>query len=186
MACALAAAPAIAFDPATDHTCVYGCGGSSGSASPSPRDFTPDTSQEDARRRRTLEENQRAAEEARKRDQRQFGDSRDEAARELRGVATSPDAIKGPDDELRDAPAARRKAPNPGSKQSAQAQPPAARAGEPTTMKESPADWNCYPPEPQENGAWEYLQCAGSVAERARRHCFEKRGDALKPIACGP
>ena len=52
---------------------------------------------------------------------------------------------------------------------------------EPGTVQEIPAGWNCYPPEVQDNGAWEWLQCAD---ERGRRHCFEKRGDTLKPIEC--
>ena len=59
---------------------------------------------------------------------------------------------------------------------------PAPRPGkEPSTMQEIPADWRCYPPDVQDNGAWEWLQCAD---ERGRRRCFEKRGDALKPIEC--
>lgn len=72
------------------------------------------------------------------------------------------------------------KAPPPPSKQAAAQQ----RKPLPGSVSEIPADWSCYPVEPQDNGAWEYLQCAGSKEEHGRLHCFEKRGDSLSPIAC--
>jgi hypothetical protein len=185
LACVCAAA--LAFDPATDHTCVANCGGESAAPAPGAVSSGPSPQQIEAERRRAMEEQQRLELERRRAQEQRFNAARDAAAGELRGVATSRDGLKSADDELRDAPAANGKKtpkPKPKAAPKMQAKGAAAPPGEPTTMASIPADWNCIRPEPQDNHTWEYLQCAGSVADRGRMHCFDKRGESLKPIAC--
>jgi hypothetical protein len=178
-----------AYDETTDHTCVYNCGDSAPAArSAGSGTVFPGRAAEQARERRALEENQRAATQEMNRRQRDFNEGRDAAARELRGVADTDDTIKVEDD-LKDAPISKKKTPSPNPRASGKPKPTppvaVARPGEPATTDEIPANWKCYePPQPQDGGAWEYYQCAGSPEERGRLHCFTKIGKQLWPREC--
>lgn len=130
------------------------------------------------RRRQEQEENSRA-----------FHDSQNALATQVRSLNGQPaSGALQVHEELRDAlndppstSTGTAKAPPPVSnKQASQQQ----RKPLPASLSEIPADWSCYPVEPQDNGSWEYLQCAGSEEEHGRLHCFEKRGDSLSPITC--
>jgi hypothetical protein len=135
-------------------------------------------SDNEQRRRQEQEENSRA-----------FRDSQNAVTTQVRSLdAQSAGGALQVREELRDAlndppssSTATAKSPQqpPANNQAAQRPKPL-----PVSVGEIPADWSCYPADPQENGAWEYLQCAGSNEEHGRLHCFEKRGDSLSPIAC--
>ena len=135
-------------------------------------------SDREQRRRQEREESSRA-----------FHDSQNAVATQVRSLNGQPaSGALQVREELRDAlndppstsTGTAKAPPPPSNKQSGQQQPKPV----PASVSEIPADWSCYPVEPQDNGSWEYLQCAGSEEEHGRLHCFEKRGDSLSPITC--
>lgn len=135
----LGAAAAFAFDPSTDHTCVYNCGGGSASPSSAPSSVHsgPSREQIEAQRRRRVEAHQRRALEERDAQRREFEALRDAGASELRG-GSSVSSAKG----IHQSDASELKAPPPRGKSKPKSQAKAGAASGPV-IHHSPVPSDC-------------------------------------------